>query len=104
MKEAEVKQAVAELFSNPHERDALAEMIVEYVQPNHLSGQFVGDLLTTRTLKPGDSLVKKLRKGIEVRTLIPGSIHLSSEITLVGLLLLTLLRMPLTKLIRQLVE
>jgi hypothetical protein len=38
-------------------------------------------LLNTRTLNPGDSLVKKLRKGIEVRTLMPGSIHLASEIT-----------------------
>ena len=38
-------------------------------------------LLNTRSLKPGDSLVKKLRKGIEVRTLVPGSIHLASEVT-----------------------
>jgi hypothetical protein len=34
-------------------------------------------------LKPGDQLIKKVRKGIEVRTLVPGAIHLASEVTLV---------------------
>jgi hypothetical protein len=38
-------------------------------------------LLDSRSLKEGDSLVKKLRKGIKVYTLVPGSIHLKSEIT-----------------------
>lgn len=38
-------------------------------------------LLNTRRLNPGDSLVKKLRSGMQVRTLVPGSIHLRSEIT-----------------------
>jgi hypothetical protein len=28
-----------------------------------------------------DALVKKVRRGIEARTLVPGSIHLASEIT-----------------------
>lgn len=63
------------------DKEALAELIIEYIQPNHITADFVGMLLNTRTLKPGDSLVKKLRKGIEVRTLVPGSIHLASEIT-----------------------
>lgn len=80
MNEIELNQAVAELLKTG-DRDALAEMIVEYVQPNHITTDFVGMLLNTRSLKPGDSLVKKLRKGIEVRSLIPGSIHLASEVT-----------------------
>lgn len=63
------------------DKEALAELIIEYIQPNHITADFVGMLLNSRTLKPGDSLVKKLRKGIEVRTLVPGSIHLASEIT-----------------------
>jgi len=63
------------------DKEALAELLVEYIQPNHITADFVGMLLNTRTLKPGDSLVKKLRKGIEVRTLVPGSIHLASQIT-----------------------
>ncbi|GAG16442.1 unnamed protein product, partial [marine sediment metagenome] len=80
MNEKELNTAIAELFK-AGDRDALAEMIVEYVQPNHITVDFVSMLLNARSLKPGDSLVKKLRKGIEVRTLVPGSIHLSSEIT-----------------------
>lgn len=80
MNEKELNTAIAELFK-AGDRDALAEMIVEYVQPNHITVDFVSMLLNARSLKPGDSLVKKLRKGIEVRTLVPGSIHLSSEVT-----------------------
>jgi hypothetical protein len=62
-------------------RDAFAELITEYVQPKHITTDFVGMLLNTRNLRPGDSLVKKLRKGISVHTLVPGSIHLANEVT-----------------------
>lgn len=77
----EYKEAIATLMKK-ESRDAFAEMLVEYVQPNHITTDFVSMLLNTRRLNPGDSLVKKLRKGIEVRTLVPGSIHLASEITI----------------------
>lgn len=76
-----LKQAVASMMKDPSQRQALAEMIVEYVQPGHVTTDFVGMLMNTRSLNPGDSLVKKLRKGIKVRTLVPGTIHLSNEIT-----------------------
>jgi len=79
--EKRIQEAIASLVKDKSKRDALAQIIVEYVQPNHITGEFVNGLLTTRSLKPGDSLVKKIRKGIEVRTLVPGAIHLASEIT-----------------------
>jgi len=79
--EKRIQEAIASLVKDKSQRDALAQIIVEYVQPNHITGEFVSGLLTTRNLKPGDSLVKKIRKGIEVRTLVPGAIHLASEIT-----------------------
>lgn len=79
--ELKIKEAVASLMSDKSKRDALAEMIVEYVNPNHITTDFVGMLLNTRSLKPGDSLVKKLRKGLSVHTLVPGSIHLAHEVT-----------------------
>lgn len=79
--EKQIQEAIASMVKDRNQRDALASIIVEYVQPNHLTGQIVGNLLTTRALKPGDSLVKKVRKGIRVRTLVPGAVHLSSEIT-----------------------
>lgn len=81
MNDKELNEAIASLMKSG-DKDAVAEMIVEYVQPNHISVDYVSMLLDTRSLKPGDSLVKKLRKGIEVRTLVPGTIHLASEVTL----------------------
>lgn len=81
MDEKKLASAVASMMTDPLKRDALAEMIVEYVQPNHMTTDFISGLLSSRRLKPGDSLVKKVRKGIKVRTLVPGAVHLASEIT-----------------------
>lgn len=81
MDESKLKDAVSALMQDGTKRSALAELIVEYVQPEHISVDFVGMLLNARSLKPGDSLVKKVRKGLKVRTLVPGSIHLKSEVT-----------------------
>jgi hypothetical protein len=74
-------QAFASLVQN--DREALAAMIVEYLDPNHITVDYVSMLLDSRSLRPGDQLIKKVRKGIEVRTLVPGAIHLASEVTLV---------------------
>jgi len=80
MDEKQLKEAIASMLKDG-KREALAQLIIEYVQPNHLTNDFVSLLLNTRALNPGDALVKKVRKGIKVRTLVPGSIHLKSEIT-----------------------
>ena len=80
MEDKQLKDAVASLLKEGN-REALAEMIVEYVEPNHITVDFVSLLLNSRSLSPGDSLVKKVRKGIRVRTLVPGSKHLASEVT-----------------------
>ena len=81
MNEKQMQKAIASMIADPSKRDALAEIIVEFVQPNHLTTDFISGLLGTKNLKPGDSLVKKVRKGIVVRTLVPGAVHLASEIT-----------------------
>jgi len=78
MDEKQLKEALA---SVKDDRDALAQIFVEYLQPGHITVDFVGMLLNSRALKEGDILVKKVRKGIKVRTLVPGSIHLKDEIT-----------------------
>jgi hypothetical protein len=79
------KQKYAEAFASlaRNDREALAAMIVEYLDPNHITVDYVSMLLDSRSLRPGDQLIKKVRKGIEVRTLVPGTIHLASEVTLV---------------------
>jgi hypothetical protein len=78
--EKNFKEAIAELLKDG-KREALAQLIIEYVQPRHLTNDFVSLLLGTRALNVGDALVKKVRTGIKVRTLVPGAIHLASEIT-----------------------
>lgn len=80
MDEKNYKEAIASLLKEG-KREALAQLIVEYVQPGHITADFISLLLNSRSLNPGDALVKKVRKGIKVRTLVPGRIHLASEIT-----------------------
>jgi hypothetical protein len=81
MEEKQLKESIASLLKDSTKREALAALLVEYIAPQHVTTDFVGMLLNSRRLNPGDALVKKIRKGIEVRTLVPGSIHLKSEIT-----------------------
>ena len=80
MDELKLKEAYASLVKEGN-REALAQMIVEYVAPGHIATDFISMLMNSRSLNPGDSLVKKIRKGINVRTLVPGAIHLANEIT-----------------------
>jgi hypothetical protein len=80
MDELKLKEAYASLIKEG-KREALAQLIVEYVQPEHIAVDFVSLLLNARSMNVGDSLVKKIRKGIKVRTLVPGAIHLASEVT-----------------------
>jgi hypothetical protein len=79
-KEKRAQEAFAEM-AKANDKEALAEFIVEWIQPNHYTRDIVGLMMGTRALNLGDALVKKVRRGIEVRTLVPGSVHLASEIT-----------------------
>lgn len=80
MDEKTLKEAFASLVKDG-DMSAIAALLVEYVDPQHITADIVGLLLNSRTLGPNDALVKKVRKGIKVRTLVPGRIHLASEIT-----------------------
>lgn len=80
MDENKYKEAVAALLKDG-KREALAQLLVEWVNPQHITTDFVSLLLNSRALNVGDALVKKVRSGVKVRTLVPGSIHLGSEIT-----------------------
>ena len=80
MDEIKFKEACASLLKDG-KREALAQLIVEYVDAKHIPADMVNLLLSSRSLNPGDALVKKVRKGIKVNTLVPGRIHLASEIT-----------------------
>jgi hypothetical protein len=80
MEDKKFEEAIAGLMKSD-QREALAQMIVEYIEPNHITTDFISMILNTRNLAPGDSLVKKIRKGIHVHTWVPGQIGLKHEIT-----------------------
>lgn len=56
MEEKQLKEAYAALAKDKSKRDALAALITEFIQPNHITTDFVGMLLNTRNLQPGDAL------------------------------------------------
>lgn len=76
-----IRESIASLMKDRGQREKLAQLLVEYIQPHHLTVDFISLLLNSRAMNVGDVLVKKVRKGIKVRTLVPGSIHLKNEIT-----------------------
>jgi len=82
MTEKDYKEALAGMMRDPEQREAFAQVLVEFLQPGHLTTEIMSLLLNTRALTAGDVLVKKVRKGIQVRTLVPGAVHLASEITI----------------------
>lgn len=81
MDEIKTKEAIAGLMKDKNQREALAELLIEFIQPNHIAVDFISLLLNARSLKPGQALVKKVRKGITVHTHVPGAIGLKSEVT-----------------------
>lgn len=54
--ENKYKEAIAALMKDKAQRDALAALIIEYVEPGHITNDFVSLLLNSRSLKPGDAL------------------------------------------------
>lgn len=51
--DAELQQKVASLMKDPSQRQALAEFLVEYSQPEHVMTDFIGMLMNTRNLNIG---------------------------------------------------
>ena len=59
------KKAYAEMAGDPKQRKALASLIVEFIDPKHVTENIVGLFLNTRAMNPGDALVKKVRKELK---------------------------------------
>jgi hypothetical protein len=81
MEDKELKEAIAGIMKDKRQRDALAELLVEFIDPTHVTLDFMNALIDARSIKKGDSLIKKIRKGIVVHTFVPGAIPLKSEVT-----------------------
>jgi hypothetical protein len=81
MTDEQVKTALASLTRDEASRRDLASVIIEWIKPNHLTTDLISLFLDTRSLMPGDMLVKKLRKpNVKVRRFVPGTVHLADEI------------------------
>jgi hypothetical protein len=82
-KEKELKRAVAELSKTaglPESggKSKYAEMIVQLVQPNHLTLDLIRAFLNVETFNRGDQFTKRVRRGrYPVRTMVPGAKHLT---------------------------
>lgn len=76
----ELKEKVASLAKG--DKKAYAEFLVEYVEPGHITTDYISLLLNSRRLMPGDILAKKVRKGLKVWTYVPGTIPMKGEITI----------------------
>jgi hypothetical protein len=84
MNKAEIMKALAsaakEVGATPGVRSAFAQVITESIEPNHLSFDILSSFMPTRTLNPGDQLSRRVRKGVPVRTFVPGTNHLADQI------------------------
>jgi hypothetical protein len=54
MDQEKFQKAYAEIAKK--DKAALAQLIIDYVQPQHITQNIVGMFLDTRALKPGDAL------------------------------------------------
>ncbi len=80
----ELQKAYAEKAKNigSSPRSAFAETVVQLVQPNHLSLDIFSSFLPVVQMNPGDNIQRRVRKGkYLVRTMVPGTNHLTSETT-----------------------
>lgn len=82
MDRIELQRAIAEVAptagAGANGRSAFSDLIVETINPNHVGFEVFSAFMNVRNLNVGDQLVKKLRRtGYPVRTMVPGTTHLS---------------------------
>lgn len=83
MDREQLKKSLAEVAGNAGVltatgRSAFADLIVETINPNHITLEVFNAFMPVRQLNVGDQLVKRIsRTGFPVRTMVPGSEHLS---------------------------
>lgn len=59
---------------------AFAELITESINPNHVTLGILDAFMNTRALKAGDVLTKRVRTGVPVYTMVPGTRHMASQV------------------------
>lgn len=84
----DVLKAIAERASvagtAANKRSAYAEVLIEAIEPNHLSLDLFSAFMPTRQMNAGDQVGKRVRRGrYPVRTMVPGSKHLHDVLSFV---------------------
>lgn len=81
--QAERVKAAAQTASNAKGlRTEFAELVIETVQPNHLSLDLFSAFMPTVQLKAGDAVGRRIRRGrYPIRTMAPGSKHLTDVLS-----------------------
>ena len=63
-------------------RTAYADLVIETIQPNHLSLDLLSAFMPTVQKNPGDQIGKRVRRGrYPIRTMVPGSKHLTDVLS-----------------------
>jgi len=76
----EYRKAVSEL-AKQSDKQALAEIITEYVDPVYLTLDLAGTFMNTREMNFGEILVKRFKGKYNVQQIVPGQITLGQQIT-----------------------
>lgn len=76
----EYRKAVAELAKQT-DKQALAEIITEYVDPVYLTLDLAGTFMNTREMNFGEILVKRFKGKYNVQQIVPGQVTLGQQIT-----------------------
>ena len=53
MEDKQLRESIAALMKDKSQRDALAQLFTEFLQPSHIITDFIGLLLNTKNMKPG---------------------------------------------------
>lgn len=88
MDKVQLQKAVAEVSRTAgnasNNRSAYAEVVMDIVQPNHLSLDLARAFMDVITMNPGDQIGRRVRRGrYPVRTMVPGSKHLHDVLSYV---------------------
>ncbi len=86
MDELELKKAIAEAAKSAGKSDngrsAYAEMVIELIEPNHLSLELFNRFMPTTQKNAGDTVVKRIKRGrYPIFTMVPGTSHLTGAVS-----------------------
>jgi len=84
MDREQLSRAVAEVARTAQDagrtgrRTAYADLVVDVIQPNHLSLDLFSAFMPVTQMQPGDLRGRRVRRGrYPIRTMVPGSKHLT---------------------------